>query len=328
MNRASRVFIKSNNNYYKIINKFNVSLIMFTIMSIIINIVIGNKELFFPFLKSLLISFAFVSITTYIFNVLKKEYNFYKIYADNTIISIFIILGLFGININEFILILSSIITIVIKRTIKNINISATLYGILFIEVFRYFNNDLNIISLDIIKLSSYKDIITFGGGITNYLFGINYLCPVLSIVCFIYLFYNKSVKYNLLFSYILTFLTIMFLYGIFSGIGLWFPIYELLTDSILFLSVYTLSDYKITPTISEGNILQGIILGIISSILKLIIPSLSIIITFIIGPLLLTRIIDKFSPKIKYNNKLYIGIIISSIIIMIIISFILYKVF
>lgn len=323
----SRVFIKSNNNYNKIINKYNISLIIYTTITILINLIIGNKELVFSLLKSLLISFIFTSIITYIFNIIKKEYQLFKIYMEDFTISISIILAYFGINTNIYILIIAIFITILIKKTIKSINISSSLYGILLLVLYKYINNDLSI-PLNILKSSSYKEIIELGGGITNYLFGINYLNPILSIIGFIYLFHFKSIKYNLVFSYILTFTTVMLLYGILSGIGLWFSIYVLLTDSVIFLSVYTLSDYKITPTISEGNIILGIILGIISSILKLIIPSLSIIITFIIGPLLLTKIIDKFSPKIKYNNKLYIGIIISSIIIMIIISFILYKIF
>lgn len=323
----SRVFIKSNNNYSKIINKYNISLVIFTLITIIINLIIDNKELVFSLLKSLLISFIFTSIITYIFNIIKKEYQFFKIYTKDYTISISIILAFFGINTNTYILITAIFITILIKKIIKNINISSSLYGILLLVSYKYINNDLNI-SLDILKSSTYKEVIELGGGITNYLFGINYLNPILSIICFIYLFRHKSIKYNLVFSYIITFFTIMLFYGIFSGIGLWFPIYTLLTDWIIFLSIYTLTDYKMTPMISEGNTVLGIVFGIISSILKLIIPSLSIIITFIIGPLLLTKVIDKLSPKFKYNNKLYIGIIISSILIMIFISLILYKVF
>ena len=91
-----------------------------------------------------------------------------------------------------------------------------------------------------------------------------------------------------------------------------------------MFLSIYTLPDYKITPITSEGNIIYGIILAIISVILRLVIPELSIILTFIIGPILLTNIIDKISPTLKYNNKLYIGLIIFLIAIIIFATYLL----
>lgn len=320
LNNPSKVFIKSENNYTKIINKYNTSLIIFTIITIIINIFIGNKDLSISLIKSLLISFISISIFSYIINIIKKEYNILKLYTEDSIISISIIIAFFGININIYILILAILLTLIIKNTIKNINISSSLYGILLIILYKYFNSDIDI-PLSLIKSLSYKEIIEQGGGITNYLFGISYVNPILSIISFLYLFHHKSIKYNLVFSYILTFSLVMLLYGLFSGIGIWFILYELFTGSILFLSVYTLTDYRMTPTISEGNIIYGIILAIISSILRLIISELSIVLTFILGPFLLTNLIDKISPKLKYNNKLYIGLIISSIALIILLT-------
>ena len=317
----TKVFIKSNNDYNKIINKYNISLILFTIITIIINLLIGNKELTISLLKTLFISFTFTSILTYIYNIIKKQSNILKMYTNDSIISISIVLALFSVNTNIFILLLAILITIIVKNTFKNINISSVLYGILIITLYKYFNNNMNI-SLDILKTLTFKEVIKLGESITNYLFGITYLNPIISIMSFIYLFYHKSIKYNLVFSYIITFILIITLYGILSGIGIWLPIYELLTDYLIFLSIYTLTDYKMTPTISEGNIIYGIILGIISSILKIIIPSISIILTFILGPLLLTNIIDKISPKLKYNNKLYFEMI-SIIIVVVIIALI-----
>lgn len=320
LNNPSKVFIKSENNYTKIINKYNTSLIIFTIITIIINIFIGNKDLSISLIKSLLISFISISIFSYIINIIKKEYNILKLYTEDSIISISIIIAFFGININIYILILAILLTLIIKNTIKNINISSSLYGILLIILYKYFNSDIDI-PLSLIKSLSYKEIIEQGGGITNYLFGISYVNPILSIISFLYLFHHKSIKYNLVFSYILTFSLVMLLYGLFSDIGIWFILYELFTGSILFLSVYTLTDYRMTPTISEGNIIYGIILAIISSILRLIISELSIVLTFILGPFLLTNLIDKISPKLKYNNKLYIGLIISLIALIILLT-------
>lgn len=297
----SKIFIKSDNSYQKIINKYNISLIIYLLLSIIINIIIGNKNLSLSLIKYSIISFIITSIISYIVNVIKKEYNILKIYKEDSIISISVILSFFGINTNVYIFILSILITLIIKNTIKKIDISSVLYGILIILIYKYFNNELVIIS---------------NNDILNYLFSILYQVPLLSIIAFIYIFHNKSIKYNIVLTYIITFSISILLYNIFKELNIYNGLIHLLTSSILFLSVYTISDYKITPNISEGNIIYGLIMGIISFILYTFIGIIGIILTLILSPLILTNIIDKLSPKLKYNNKLYIGTIISLVII------------
>ena len=140
-----------------------------------------------------------------------------------------------------------------------------------------------------------------------------------LSMISFIYLFHKKSIKYNIYISYLLTFSFIMLIHGILNDMSLWFIFFELTSGNILFLSVYALTDYQITPTLAESQILYGIILGIISSILRFIIPELSVIIPLILGPILLTKLLDNLSPKLKYHKKTYNLLFITSIILIII---------
>ena len=96
---------------------------------------------------------------------------------------------------------------------------------------------------------------------------------------------------------------------------------------SILFLSVFTLSDYPITPSLTESSIIYGSILGIISSIITLIIPPLAQVIPFILGPLLIAKPLERISPKLKYHKKtyylslsllLFISIIVTTLLIVI----------
>ena len=285
-NSPQKVFIKSKNNVKKILNNYNISLIIFSLLAIISNLLIHNNELVLLFIKNLITSLFITIIISYIFNIIKKEYSIKKLYTEDNTIFIAIVLSLFSINTNIYISILAIFTTILIKNIFKKINTSSVLYGILIIIVYKYLTNNINV-----------ELILTNKDNIIKYLFDIKYLCPIISIVGFIYLFYHKSIKY------LLTFITIMLGYGIINNFDLYFPINELLNSSVIFLAIYTLTDYKVTPTINEGNIIYGIILGIISAILRFIIPSIAIIITLILGPLL-TNKIDKISPKLKYNNK------------------------
>ena len=316
---ANKTYVKSNNSTNKIIARYTYSLIIFILLTVIINLFMGNKTQVLSLIKSISLSFVITSIFTYIINVIKKEYNIKKIYTEDTTISIMI--GLFSFNLDILILILSIIVTLFIKNIKKDINLSSVLYGILLIILYKYFTNNLDT-PLTMLKNNlfnmNYHEILDINNGIYNYLFGINYLSPILSIIMFIYLFHKKGIKYNIVISYILTISIIMFLYGIFTD-KMWFILFELSSGSLLFLTIYTLTDYKVSPTIGEAQILYGIILGTITSILRFIIPELSVILTFIIGELLLSKYLDNISYKLKYNKKLYNSLIIISMILIII---------
>ena len=322
LNNPSKIFIKSTNSYDKMIKKYNISSLFFIVITILINILIGNKELSLSLIKTTIVSLLITSVISYIINIIKKEYNILKIYTEDTTITISIVLALFSVNTNIIILVLSILLTQIVKNIFNNINISSSLYGILLITLYKYFNNESLILIKSITNNITYQEVLKLGGGIKNYLFSINYLNPVLSIIIFIYLYHYKSIKYNIVYSYIITFIIIIMSYSIFNGYSIYYGLVYILTSGVLFLTTYTISDYRITPTIDEGKIIYGIILGIISSILTMIIPELSIIITFILGPLLLTKIIDKISFKLKYNDKLYYGIILFLIAIIILVIF------
>ena len=302
-----KTYVKSPNSIKKIYLNYTYSLIIFTILTIVSYLMFNHREL------------ILTSVIGYIVNLINKETNIKKIYVEDNLHIIAIVLGLLGINTNIIILTIAIIVTLIFKRVIKNIELSSVLYGALIIVLYKYYNNDLSLLST-----ITYENLVTLP--IRDYLIGTIYLSPIISVLAFLYLFYKKSIKYNIYVSYVLTFSFIMFIYGILNNM-LWFPCFTLATENIMFLAVYALPDYKATPTIKETSIIYGIILGIITSILRFIIPELSIILPMILG-LLLTKPLDNLSAKLKYNKKLYNSIIIISMVLIILTSVILTIVF
>ena len=310
-----KVYVKSNNNTYKIYRNYLYSLIFFVISLILLNLLFGDKEIIIPLIKTIIISIITTSILDYILNIFKKKYNFIKIYKEDNVIELALIMALFGLNVNYYVLVGAIFISLIIEKFNRKIRLSSSLFGILFIILYRYFTNDL------ITPLSNFKEL-NYYGTISEVIIGNTYdylISNIISIIVFIYLFSKKSIKYNIVVSYVLTMLFIMLLYGIFNGMNIWMSFFELATGELLFLSVYMLPDYQVTPTTMEGQIIYGIILGIISAILRFVIPNTSVIITMIIGELLITRYIQKISPKLKYNKKTYYFVIGLTIIISII---------
>ena len=341
--KVNKIFIKSSNTTNKIFNRYLYCLIPFLLLIIIYNLIWGSIDIILSLLVSTIISIITCSFIQYIFIIIKKDKNNNKlskikdiisrILLEEYILAISIILGLFSINTNIPIIIISSVITIIIKNIFTTKIFSATLYGLLVILVFKQFNNILDTPLTNLANLSyidTFDNIVLSYGSILDYVLGLNpyYLSPILSIISYIYLFYKKSIKYNIVFSYILTISFIMLIFGMFNDMNIWYLLFQLTTGNLLFLSVFCLTDYKDTPTTEEGKILYGIILGLITSILRFIIPELSVIIPLILGPILLTKLINKISFKLRYNKKYYyivlsisiLSVIITSIIINILI--------
>lgn len=322
--KENKVFIKSNNTTNKIFNRYLYCLIPFILLIVIFNLIWGSVSIIFSLLKAISISLIINTIIQYIFNIINKQKNFSKIFLEDKILTISIILGLFSLNSSVLVIIISSMITTIIKNINKNISISSSLYGILFIFISKYYFNDFETPLSNLSKLSyigSFDSIVLPYGSILEYTIGLTpyYLSPILSIVSFIYLFSKKSIKYNIVFSYVLTISFIMLFFGIFNNMNIWYLFFELVTGNLLFLTVFCLTDYPSTPTTGEGQLIYGIVLGLITSILRFIIPELSVIISMILGPLLFTKIINRISFKLKYNKKFYYTIMSLSIFIAII---------
>ena len=320
----NQTFIKSNNQSSKIFNRYLYSLIPFILLIIISNLINKSFSTITNILVSISISLIVSIITQYIFNIKNKEKDITKILKEDNVLTISIILGLFTINKPILVIIFSNIISIVMKNISKKITISSSLYGILFIILYEYITNDLDTPLTNLSNLSyidTFNNVVKPYGTILDYTLGLTpyYLSPILSMFIFIYLFNKKSIKYNILLTYTITFSFIMLIIGMLNNMNIWYLFFQLTTGNILFLSVFCLGDYPITPITTEGQVIYGIILGLITSILRFIIPELSVILPLILGPILLTKKLNTISFKLKYNHKYYYTIITTCIVITII---------
>ena len=299
----NKTYVKSNNSVSKMQNSYFYSLIAFIIFLVIYNLIIKKPVNVIHIVISLIISIMTAIITTYILNIKEKK----KIKNITSLISISTIIVLVGYNANYLVIILATIFSLIIKKIIKNINISCSIYGILLIIIYNYFFKDIDT-PLQILKnmgyIGSYEALIKSNGTITSYLFGSYYLSPIVSMIMFFYLFHKKAIKYNLVFSYVLTFSTIMLIIGLVKGMNIYYLFFQLTTGNILFLIVYGLTDSTSTPTINISQNIYGVILALISIAMRFVFPEASVIISLIIGQLFINKLIEKITIKLKYNRK------------------------
>lgn len=321
--KVNKTFIKSSNSTTKIFNRYLYCLIPFLLLIILYNLIWGSNIVIINLLKNTFVSIITCLVVGYIFNLMKKDSSLSKLMFKDNILAIAIIIGLFSQDISLVVVIIASIISVIVRYMLKNSTISSSLYGILIILIASYFSNDLDTPLSNLKHLSyigDYDSVVKYYGSVLSYSLGLNYyLSPVLSIIAFIYLFCKKSIKYNIVFSYVITFSVIMLFFGLFNGMNIWYLFFQLCTGNILFLIVFCLTDYPNTPITFEGQVIYGIALGILTSILRFIVPELSVVISLIMGPLLLTKTVDKMSIKLKNNKKFYYLVLFINIFLVII---------
>ena len=176
----------------------------------------------------------------------------------------------------------------------------------------------------------SYKDIVGPYGSLLTFFFGnipgaIGETSSILCIVAFIYLTITKTIKWKIPVSYILTVFIMTLIIGLTNNMGLWYPLFNILSGGLLFGAVFMTTDPVTSPISSQGQILGGIILGILTVFIRYLTPYPEGVLISILIFNVLTIIINRLSIKFNFN-KLYkiislILVIIVGIILTIIIS-------
>ena len=308
---VNKTYIKSSNNSSKILFRYSIALIIFLLYVSFCYLIKKDYSSTINLFKTFLISSVISIIFQYIINLTRGKKNIIKVFTEDNVLANSIIISLFSYKEELIVILLAPIISIVVKLFNKNIGISSSLYGVLFIIIYRLLNGYTNELPVITNIFKDYKTIIKLSLGLT-----FQNISPVVSISLLLYLFQKKSIKYPIVFSYILSYLLIILLFSLLNKDGLNYFISNILASNIIFLAVFTSSDYKITPISAEGGILYGIIASILTFIISLFEINLAPVITFILLSLFLTKFIDKISFKLKYNRKFYKIMIISLIII------------
>lgn len=290
---ANKTYVKSTNSIKKINITYLYTLITFTIYYLIYYLFLKDYSHIIASSKSLLVLLITAFIFEYLSRLIDKSSSSSSL--SNTL-SISLIIFLLTNHLNILVSLISLLISLIIKKTTKNSFLSSTLYGLLFALIYQYATNTPSILPTLIEESSK---------GFLKFLI-MPPISPIISLTSLFYLFHKKVLKYPLVFSYFLTYLLVILSYNLLKGTEIFQILNILISNNILFLSIYCLADSYKSPTIFEGELIYGIILGLITSILSLIIPELSAIITIIIGSFIFVKPLDKLSIKLKYQENTF----------------------
>jgi electron transport complex protein RnfD len=154
--------------------------------------------------------------------------------------------------------------------------------------------------AMNLKNIGSYKEIITPFRQVRNFFIGnipgaIGTTSVLLSILAFIYLAINKVIKWKISITYLLAVFIMTFIIGNYNGLGLWYPLFHLISGGLVFISIFMVTDFVTTPTTPIGQILFGLYAGILTVVFRflkiemegaaiaiLIMNSLSVLIDYI----------------------------------------------
>ena len=158
-----------------------------------------------------------------------------------------------------------------------------------------------------------------------NFLFGnipgaIGETCSLLCIIAFIYLTYKKIIKWRIPTSYIGSVTIISIIICLTKGIGIWFILFNILSGGLLFGAVFMATDPVTTPITRRGQVISGILMGIITMGIRYLTPLPEGVLISILIVNIITIFINKLSVKL-YDKKNISNIILIGIILLCIIS-------
>lgn len=155
----------------------------------------------------------------------------------------------------------------------------------------------------------------------------------ILCVLAYIYLVIRKSINWRVPVFYVATVFVISYAAAIVNKMngplyGIWFPSFNLLSGSILFGAVFLATDYVTTPKTPNGKIIYAILLGIVTSFIRLVIGFDGVCLSIIVVSFL-TPVIDLIASKIRgpiINSKVVIYYVLIGFIFLIVSAYIVYQ--
>lgn len=184
-----------------------------------------------------------------------------------------------------------------------------SLAKVLFGGFGKYFFNQVAIGFIIISIISNYHSFNKLGylkgyfvaGSISN-------IMIVLLLISFIYLVVTKAIKWRITLSYLLIFAIMTFFTGLYVGCSingaLVYTTIGILSDTLIFASIYLATDSTTSPMTNGGEIIYGMLLGIITVILHYYTDLNSVQYYAILFMNLFVPVINNLGAKGRFNKE------------------------
>jgi electron transport complex protein RnfD len=119
-----------------------------------------------------------------------------------------------------------------------------------------------------------------------------------LCLLAFFFLSYKRVIKWKIPTFYIGTVFLLTCIIGSMNGVGLWYPIFQVLSGGLFFGAVFMATDPVTSPITSIGQVLYAILLGILTVAFRYLSPLPEGVLTSILTMNLFVPILDKIGSS------------------------------
>lgn len=328
-------FLKSTNSTSNMMYSVLIILVFFIIFATYKNgiypVIKGYGNLYLVFKPLLYASIASLVclFTEYLYYLIKKEpKSLNYLFGDSYAIIPGVFLSLIiSINTPIWLLILGSFLASLSKMLMGGLGknkLNPALVGSLFVTLVfsSYINGYLNPYEIDTISsatplsnmtassyLVTYDNLVKPYGTLSNFFFGnipgsIGETCSFLCIISFIYLAIRKLIKWRIPCAYVGTVTIISLIICLTKNIEPWFILFNILSGGLLFGAVFMTTDPVTSPISHYGQLIGGIILGILTMLIRYMTPLPEGVLVSILIFNILTIAINYLTVKL-YDKKI-----------------------
>ena len=337
-------FIKTDNKTKNIMNNLLIALTPIILFAFYKNGIVpyidGKANLYQMFLPliMILVSVFTTFMTEYLYGILvKKEPKSLKYHFKTYSIFPGLFLALIlPINTPIWILIFGALIASIIGKIIfggfGNNIFNPALVGRLFvISIFAAtIGGYLNSYEVDTISkatpLSNYAAVETIGtyetlvkpyGSLWNFFFGtipgaVGETSAFLCLIGFLYLVYKKAIKWRIPLTYIATVFVMTYIIGVLNDVGLWYPLFQILSGGLFFGAIFMATDPVTSPTTPTAQNIYGIFLGILTVVFRFLTSAPEGVLTSILIMNMFVIILDRVGARARLDFRKVVILILA----------------
>ena len=175
--------------------------------------------------------------------------------------------------------------------------------------------------------IGTYDTVVKPYGDLSDFLFGfipggLGEISSILILISFIYLVIQRVIKWKIPVIYVSTVFIMTFIIGSINDLGIWYPLFQILSGGLLFGAVFMATDPVTSPTTSIGQILFGLFLGILTVTFRYLTSAPEGVLTAILTMNMFVMLLDRLGSGSSVAYKKILLPLTIGIILMLAISF------
>lgn len=157
--------------------------------------------------------------------------------------------------------------------------------------------------------IGTYETLVSPYGNLLNFFIGtipgaVGETSALLCLLAFIYLTITKTIKWKVPFTYVTTVFVMTYIIGSINNLGVWYPLFQILSGGLMFGAVFMATDPVTSPTTPVGQVLYGLFLGILTVEFRYLTPYPEGVLTSILTMNMFVFILDRIGATARFNLK------------------------